>query len=169
MPWTRILVIRRGTTCSNDPSGVGNAGPVVDCGPEVTSVRATVSAGLPPSFDWSPRYRVTLLLIEDGNHDTWSLRGDEDQNDVAPPVTYGVVPPGLLGGTPGTSSRRPYVRGILWHAVNQSERILALHEFTREGTSAQVCRARRRGSVSVAVCIRRSSLLGRTGASRSGR
>jgi hypothetical protein len=132
MSWSRFFVIVLsvgvGATCSDDPSGVE---PVIDCGPEVTSVRVTVSQGLTPSIDWAPRCRVALLLIEEGAHDTWSLSGDEDQNDVGPPVTYGVAPPGLRGGI-----LEPLLAGhtyevILWHVGNQSERILAIHEFTR--------------------------------------
>src|SRR5262245_1849073 len=121
MSWTRFLVVVLsvgvGATCGDDPSGVGP----VDCGPEVTSISVTVSAGLTPRIDWSPRCRVALLLIEEGAHDVWSLRGDEDQNDVSPPVRYGVTPPGLIGGI-----LEPLLAGhtyevILWHVSNPIE------------------------------------------------
>jgi hypothetical protein len=134
MTATRTLFLLLGAgllaACDSDPVGTVDNGPVIDCGPEVTSVNVTVSAGLTPTIDWSPRCRVTLLLIEEGAHDVWSPRGREDHNDVAPPITYGITPSGLTGGP-----AEPLVAGhtyevILWHA-GESDRVLGIHEFSR--------------------------------------
>ena len=117
--------------CEDDPAGVRQDEQGVDCGDEVASVAVTVSGGANPVIDWSPRCRVTLLLMEEGAHDVWSLRGDEGENDVEPPVTYDVVPQGLTG-----PEAEPLLTGhtyevILWHAGTEGERILAVHEFVR--------------------------------------
>lgn len=117
--------------CDSDPSGIGGDDPVIDCGPEVTSLAVTVSAGLTPVIDWSPRCRVTLLLIEEDAHDMWSLRGREDHNDVAPPITYGVAPNGLTGGTAEPLLAGRTYEVVLWHVGPDTERLLAVHEFTR--------------------------------------
>lgn len=135
MTATRTLALVLGAgllaACDADPSGIGRDEPVIDCGPDVTSVAVTVSGGLTPGIDWSPRCRVSLLLIEEEAHDMWSLRGGEEENRVAPPITYGVTPNGLSGGP-----AEPLVSGhtyevILWHVGPNTERLLAVHEFTR--------------------------------------
>lgn len=90
-----------------------------------------LASGLTPTIDWSPRCRVGLLLIEEEAHDMWSLRGRDDQNDVAPPITYGVAPNGLTGG-----AAEPLLSGhtyevVLWHVGPDADRLLAVHEFSR--------------------------------------
>jgi hypothetical protein len=117
--------------CDDDPAGVRENDEVVDCGDDVASVEITVSGGASPVIDWSPRCRVTLLLVEEGAHDIWSLRGDEDANDVEPPVTYGVAPQGLTGAEAEPLRAGHTYEIILWHTGAQSARILTLHEFVR--------------------------------------
>mgnify|MGYP001826205554 CR=1 FL=1 len=107
--------------CSDDPA---QPDPVV-CDPELTSVTANVSGGLSPVFDWDPACPVAMVLVEEQAHDKWGLMTDEagwddpaTANIIEPPVTYGVVPDGLIE-LPNPEALEPGVTYelILWRIL----------------------------------------------------
>ncbi|UCC74268.1 MAG: hypothetical protein JSV86_06835 [Gemmatimonadota bacterium] len=62
--------------------------------PECTSqVTVSVSSGTAPRFSWTPVCRVGFVIVEENGSDVWLVISPES-NEIAPPVTYGVVPPG---------------------------------------------------------------------------
>lgn len=73
--------------CSDDSSGPEE---LPECTGQVT---VSISAGTEPTFNWAPACRGFLLLVEEGATDVWSVI-TLGSNDLAPPVTYGVVPAG---------------------------------------------------------------------------
>ena len=88
-----LMVCAPLVACGDDATGA-NDDPI-DCGPEVTQVDVAVTTtSSDVVFDWSPRCRVAILIVEEGAGDVW-LIGDEDANVVEPPVTYGEAPAGL--------------------------------------------------------------------------
>jgi hypothetical protein len=132
--------------CSDDPA---QPEPIV-CDPELTSVTAFVSSGLSPVLDWEPACPVALVLVEEGGHDKWGIMSDEagwDQpataNIISPPVTYGVVPDGLIE-IPNPEALEPGVTYelILWSILPAGSTaecqmrwddacLLTVHPFTR--------------------------------------
>ena len=60
-----------------------------------TAVTLTVGTGTTPVFGWTPACRLFLVLVEDtsGGFDQWGVESDS-ANGIAPPVTYGTIPPG---------------------------------------------------------------------------
>ena len=75
------------TACSSDPTSSGTSVP--ECTGPVT---VTVSSGASPTFDWTPRCSVFLVLVEQGASDRW-LVISYGSNAITPPVRYGVQPP----------------------------------------------------------------------------
>lgn len=83
--------------CDNTPT-VPRALPLCS-----TPVIPTVSAGLTPTFDWSPPCRVSLLRVREADTDApvWSVFADPlDGRGIAPAVTYGSVPAGVFQPNP---------------------------------------------------------------------
>src|SRR5688572_26515771 len=95
------------------------------CLPGTDSIVGTVTVGASVVFDWSPRCAVSLLLVERGAHDMWSIvppatgiNSPETRNLIMPPVTYGQVPAGIIS----THGPEPLVAGvsyelILWRVI----------------------------------------------------
>ncbi|HUF13085.1 MAG TPA: hypothetical protein VMN78_08300 [Longimicrobiales bacterium] len=120
--------------CGEDPAGA--TGDPVDCGPEVTEVDVDVSITTNSVFfDWSPRCRVAMLIVEEGAGDVWAI-GNEDSNSIEPPVTYGVAPAGVeeYGPEPLVAGRAYEV--ILWMTSAEGDRLLAVHPFTRPSSDS---------------------------------
>jgi hypothetical protein len=88
--------------CSSDETGPGDTPPV--CSGQVT---IAVSSGLTPSFSWTPACRLFFVNVELGAADQWSVISDGN-NAIAPPVQYGVVPPGAEQSSSGVT---PLVAG----------------------------------------------------------
>ena len=79
---------------STDTSGnITLHGPDPDCSGTVV---LQVSSGQEPQFDWQPDCAVSFMLIEPvgSGTDQWMV-GNENENSLNPPLTYGVVPEGL--------------------------------------------------------------------------
>ncbi|HEU4955739.1 MAG TPA: hypothetical protein VFT28_14230 [Gemmatimonadales bacterium] len=80
-------------------------------------VTLEVMPGETPTFSWTPRCRLSSLLVEsDDGTDYWSIltRGE---NTLAPPVSYGGLPPGaetLAPPIPLTSSTTYRVAVARW-------------------------------------------------------
>ena len=79
--------------------------PVVPrCEAETSSVEVSVEVGSSVVFDWTPACGVHFLIVEEGASDRWLIwSGDNpppstpDQgNIITPPVTYGIVPSGVV-------------------------------------------------------------------------
>ena len=118
----------------------------VGCEDEPTAARAlslctapvavTVSAGLTPTFDWSPACRVTLLQVrrEADDAPVWSLFADPlDERAIAPGVRYGEAPPGIFvppQPAPPLESGTSYVLILTAIAISIGEREVAREEFT---------------------------------------
>ena len=94
--WSLGVALAASTGCSDDASGPD---PVPECaGP----VSLSVSGGTEPTFDWSPRCRGFLLLVERDAADVWSIM-TPGRNGLEPPVAYGTMPSGaelLFGPEP---------------------------------------------------------------------
>ena len=73
--------------CSDDPSGIES---LPECNGGVT---VTVSAGIEPTFSWTPACRLFGVLVEEGGPDVWLILS-LGSNSITPPVRYGVVPQG---------------------------------------------------------------------------
>jgi hypothetical protein len=74
-----------GIACS-DPTAIG------ECHGQV---EITVAAGPPPVYRWTPTCRIGYLVVVDRGDQTqgfWSVTSAVGRNDIAPPVTHGVVP-----------------------------------------------------------------------------
>ena len=99
-------------------------------------VEVTVSAGLTPTFGWSPACRVTVLEVRDADQDfpVWSLFAGPGERAIVPGVRYGEVPLGVLLSSPdpapsleaGTS----YVLILTTIEIFLGEREVAREEFT---------------------------------------
>ena len=78
-----------GVGCSD--SG-GPTEPLSDCTGQVS---ITVSSGTTPTISWTPACRLSLVLVEPVNSgdDLWVI-GTDSANAIAPPIVYGVTPPG---------------------------------------------------------------------------
>lgn len=75
------------TACSSDPTSPDASLP--ECtGP----VEVSVSSGTSPTFDWTPRCSLFLVLVEQGASDRWAVMS-LGTNAITPPVHYGVQPP----------------------------------------------------------------------------
>ena len=82
-------------------------------------VTLEVTSGTTPTFSWTPRCRLSFLVVErdEGGSDVWSIltRGE---NALAPPVIYGDTPAGAETLTPmvpltsGTAYRVAVARWI---------------------------------------------------------
>ena len=101
--FTGLLVAFTLTLCVAG-CGDDSTGPAAEaCTPETTTVTATVTTGQTVVFDWEPACPIAMLLVEDDASDMWGIGTDEeswgdpsDANQIAPPVTYGVTPPGAI-------------------------------------------------------------------------
>ena len=78
-----------------------------DCRDETSSVSLTISDGLTPRFEWSPRCSISAITISEGNEFQWWANGYADDghvdlaaNRLSSPVTYGVVPSGATDSQP---------------------------------------------------------------------
>ena len=114
--------------CDGDPSAP--SGDPIDCGADVSAVDVSVSTGSSLVFDWSPRCRVALLLVEEGPSDRWAL-GDAESNLVGPPVTYGVVPDGIEGDAAQSLTDGTEYDLVVWIVDGASARLVANHQFLR--------------------------------------
>lgn len=87
-----LLLAVVGTGCSSDSAGPG--GPLSAC---TGVVSVSVSGGTTPTFSWTPACRLFLVLVEPASsgEDQWLVITDST-NAIAPPVTYGVTPPGAV-------------------------------------------------------------------------
>ena len=108
--------------------GDGGTGPGVT-GPCTGNVTVSVSSGITPTFDWTPRCTVLALLVEQEASDMWFIEGTGD--GIAPGVRYGTVPPNAIADDPAL----PLVRGttyevILFRGTVQNPTIAAIREFT---------------------------------------
>jgi hypothetical protein len=81
-------------------------------------VTLEVTSGRTPTFSWTPRCRLSLLVVEldEGGSDVWSIltRGE---NALAPPVTYAHTPAGaetLIPALPLTSGTGYQVAVARW-------------------------------------------------------
>jgi len=116
--------------CDDDPSDP-NPEPAVDCSAEVTEVEAHIDVDDDAVvFDWSPRCRVALLGVEEGASDRWWI-GDEEQNTIEPPVTYGVTPDGVPGEDPLPLEPGVVYELILWIATDDGPYLATVAEFER--------------------------------------
>lgn len=113
--------------CSNDSTGPGEV-------PECTDqVSVSVSAGTEPTFSWAPACRGFLLLVEEGATDVWSVI-TLGSNDLAPPITYGVVP----AGATELEDPAPLLEGTTYQVIigrdtgpgDDDGEIVAIQEFT---------------------------------------
>ncbi len=148
-----VVVLLAASACGGSgPTGVSQP----PCTAETGTVTPTVSAGRVPVFDWEPACAVALLLIEEDASDYWGISSDEESwtspeqaNRITPPVTYGVVPPGV-SQIPDDPFDVPYpiplevgvtYELVLWRILPEGsgavciERfenvcLLAVHEFT---------------------------------------
>ena len=115
--------------CDEDPSGA--SGDPVDCDAEVTEVDVTVArTSGNVVFDWTPRCRVALLLVEAEGGDLWAI-GEEDANLIEPPVTYGLAPAGLTIYGPEELVPGTEYELVLWTTSPEADRLVAVHPFTR--------------------------------------
>ena len=98
LPTVFVLLFFVISSCSDDdPASPRQQTPLAACSGPVTVV---VGSGTTPTFSWSPACSLFLLLVEDNSGaDQWSVITDST-NAIAPPVTYGVVPPGATGDFP---------------------------------------------------------------------
>ena len=120
------------------------------CTDQTGTVSVTVTAGLTPSFNWSPACKVAVLLIEEDASDMWGISSDEATwanpaaaNVIGPPIAYG----SSHSGTTASQAPLPLVSGhtyevVLWRAVSPSSSppcmrrfenmcLLAVHPFVR--------------------------------------
>jgi hypothetical protein len=81
-------------------------------------VTLEVTPGTTPAFSWTPRCRLSFLVVEpdESGTDLWAIltRGE---NALAPPVTYGDPPPGaetLVPPVPLTSGTAYRVAVARW-------------------------------------------------------
>jgi hypothetical protein len=89
MRTTWMVVLSCATAaCSSDPTSPGDS--VQECTGPVT---VSVSSGTTPTFDWTPRCSLFLVLVEQGASDRWLVLSP-GANGIPPPVQYGVLPPG---------------------------------------------------------------------------
>jgi hypothetical protein len=66
-------------------------------------VSVTVSAGLAPTFDWSPACRVSMLQVSEADTEfpVWTVfAAPLDERGIAPAVTYGSLPVGAFRFNP---------------------------------------------------------------------
>ena len=130
-----IITVLASWSCSGgDSTGPDSNG----CAPTTTTVQATVTTGSAVSFDWSPDCALALLLIEDETGgDMWYVNSPDIEsespdlaNRIAPQVTYGQVPAGMVGPTDpnGPVPAVPLVAGrtyklVLWRLVPLAHRL----------------------------------------------
>jgi hypothetical protein len=124
-----LLVCAPILACDEDPSGANEE--AIDCGPDVAHVDvAVMTTSSDVVFDWSPRCRVAILLVEEGAHDMWAV-GDEDANLIEPPVTYGSAPAGLEAYGPEALVDGTEYDLVLWITDPSGDRLVANHQFIR--------------------------------------
>jgi hypothetical protein len=147
MRWRRLMyataMVGLAIACSE------GTGPGKSCGADVGSVTATVSVTGTVVFDWNPRCKVALLLVEQDASDRWAISvpgfdpSTEADNIISPPITYGQAPAGTEEDPPA----QPLVAGqtyelVLWKILPaggstqcqqtfQNACLLAVKEFTR--------------------------------------
>ena len=102
-----------------------------------TPVTPTVSAGLTPTFDWSPACRVSLLRVREADTDApvWSVFADPpDGRGIAPAVTYGSAPAGAFQPNrepaPALATGTSYVLILTVIALPVGEFEVGRREFT---------------------------------------
>ncbi len=97
--------------------------------PECTGqVTVTVSSGTVPTFSWTPACRLGFVIVEGDGGDMWLVESPES-NEISPPVTYGVVPP----GTTEIHAAEPLVAGTTYQVYVRllpSGGLLGHQEFT---------------------------------------
>jgi len=99
-----IVLLLATLNCSKDdpaaPAPKSNRSTLFACS---STVNITVGSGITPTFSWTPACSLFFLLVE-GNTggDQWSVISDST-NAIAPPVTYGIVPPGATADFPPTT------------------------------------------------------------------
>ena len=76
------------TSCGEDDPVAPNA-PAACTG----AVTVTVTAGLTPTFSWTPACSVVALIVEEGANDQWNVIASADPG-FGPSVVYGAKPVG---------------------------------------------------------------------------
>jgi len=75
--------------CGDDDDPVAPNAPAACTG----NVTVTVSAGLTPTFSWTPECSVVALIVEQGADDQWNVIAGADPG-FGPSVVYGARPTG---------------------------------------------------------------------------
>ena len=140
--------------CGDDDPTTGFA----QCTADVGIVTLTLSGGAQPVLNWDPDCSVALLLIKEaGVRDLWNISTFREEvvlldpakgNLITPPVTYGVVPTGVLriwgpetltSGVLQVLLQRILEDGRGWERFGEANCVISdnsvcvivLHEFTR--------------------------------------
>lgn len=134
LPGPLVAALALGVAACADTVGPEDA---AECMDDTGIVTVSVGPGLTPTFDWSPRCPVALVLIEEEASDMWAAGTDEAQwydpvaaNAIGPPVTYGVAP----SGATYVQDPRPLVSEhtydvILWRILPASSTATCVERF----------------------------------------
>jgi hypothetical protein len=87
-----LALAAAGIACSSEPTSSGGA--LAACS---GAVAVSVASGAQPTVTWTPACKLFFLNVEPVNSgaDQWSVITDS-ANAIAPPVKYGVTPPGAV-------------------------------------------------------------------------
>ncbi|MEN8184751.1 MAG: hypothetical protein ABFS46_19695 [Myxococcota bacterium] len=130
-----VLLAACGEDATAPDPNAGDPQETVQCEAATDKVEASVTVGAEVVFDWTPACDVALVLVEPlgSGADLWAVALPDESNGIAPPVTYGVVPPGAESNeaaaplTPGETYEL-----ILWRIMpDGSAALLTVHQFTR--------------------------------------
>ena len=81
-------------SCATNPTVEPPPKPIPACTDSIMLLVSFVEADTIPTFTWMPECKIGRLIVEEIVEERWGTETLEHTNEWAPPIVYGIHPPG---------------------------------------------------------------------------